>query len=223
MTIKKSEMSLLPKRIKLVHLADIIINQMSIRRNDVVMVYTSLHDLKHFDFQPGDFIYLLKMIIGTEGILLMPVPGKSNLTQINTHSQPERLDSLQGNDLISAAFLKMPDTISLNYPAYTLAAWGKHASSIIDNNSITDPNPDYISLRYKLNQLKTKFIGLEVPVKKNSFFNGSTPEQGKNMLPEDTDRFNNGSLEIILELFEKKEFKLFTEQGISYKWLDRSK
>jgi aminoglycoside N3'-acetyltransferase len=215
-------MSLYNRKIKLVHFADIIINHLSIRRNNVLMVYTSLHDLKRYDFQPEDFIYLLKMIIGTEGILLMPVTGKSNLTSINTQIQPDRYDSLQGNDLISDAFLQMPDTIRLNYPGYTLAAWGKNPNSITETSSNTDLNPDSTSLRYKLNQLKAKFFGFEVPVKNNLFLNDSSHAKSKNISHKDTDSAYNESVGLILDLFEENEFRMITEQGISYRWLDRS-
>jgi aminoglycoside N3'-acetyltransferase len=223
MSFKKSTMSLFTKKIKLVHLADIIINHMDIRRNDVLMVYTSLHDLKHADFQPEDFIYLLKMIIGTDGILLMPVRDKSKLTQINTQSQLAKRDSLQGYDLISDAFLQMQDTISLNFPGYTLASWGDHADSITEPNDGADLNPNCISLRDTLSQMKAKFIGFGVLVEKNTFLDDSGNAKSKNLPPKGADKAYNDTPGIILDLFEGNEFKMFTEQGISYRWIDRSK
>lgn len=64
---------ILKRRINLVQLADIIINEMNITRNDTVMVHSSLNKLKLIDSQPEDLIYLMKMLVGTQGTLLMPI------------------------------------------------------------------------------------------------------------------------------------------------------
>ena len=223
MSMQISEMPHIFRNIRLVHLADIIINHMNIRRNDVVMVHPSLHNLNNCDFQPEDLIYLLKMIIGTEGTLLMPVFGKINLTQINTQPQHDKQDPFWGNDLISEAFQDMPDTIRVNYPGYTLAAWGKHANSMAETINNTNLNLDKVSLGYKLNQLKAKFIGLGMPFKKKLFKKYSNQAKSKTLSPKYTNKVNNESVELILDLFKENEFKMFTKQGISFIWIESEK
>jgi aminoglycoside 3-N-acetyltransferase len=208
------------RNLKLLHFADIIINHMNIRRNDVVLVHTSLHNLKHSDFQPEDLIYLLKMIIGTEGTLLMPVFGKSNLAQFSSQSQNEKCNSLPGNDLITDVFQHMEDTITGNYPGYTLAAWGKHANFMTETNNNTESSLDIVSLGYKLNQLKAKFIGFGVPFTEFSFLNFSNHAGGKSSSSKDSDQVNNESFEFFTEHFEENEIRTFTKRGISYFWVN---
>src|ERR1035437_1805274 len=211
------------KYIKLVQLADIIINHMNIRRNDVVIVHQSLHNIKHSDFQPEDVIYLLKMIIGKEGTLLMPVFGKSNLAQFSSQSQNEKCNSLPGNDIITGLFQQMQDTIIGNYPNYTLAAWGKHAIFITETNTNIESGLDIVNLCHKLNEVKAKFIGIKVPSRKFSFFNYSTQARSKILSSKYSDKVHDKSLELIMELFKENELKMFSKQGISYIWVDSEK
>jgi aminoglycoside N3'-acetyltransferase len=196
---------------------------MNIRRNDVVLVHTSLHNLKHSDFQPEDLIYLLKMIIGTEGTLLMTVPGKINLTKINTQLQHDKGNSLPGNDQITDVFQHMKDTITGNYPGYTLAAWGKHANFMTETNNNTESSLDIVSLGYKLNQLKAKFIGFGVTFTEFSFLNFSNHAGGKSSSSKDSDQINNESFEFFREYFEENEIRTFTKRGISYFWVNCEK
>jgi hypothetical protein len=206
------------RNIKLLHFADIIINNMNIRRNDVVMVHTSLHKLKHCDFQPEDLIYLLKMIIGTEGTLLMPVPGKINLTPIINQSQSDKYNPLPVKKQITDVFQHMADTISGDYPGYTLAAWGKHANFLTETSSNTESIQDRVSLGYKLNQLKAKFIGFGVPFTEFSFFNFTSPTDGKSESSKDSEQVNNESFEFLRKIFEKNEIRTLTKRGIVYYW-----
>jgi aminoglycoside N3'-acetyltransferase len=60
------------RKIKLVRLADIIIYDLNIKRNDTLYVHSSFRKLKLSDSNPEDFTYLLKMLVGTQGTLLMP-------------------------------------------------------------------------------------------------------------------------------------------------------
>jgi aminoglycoside N3'-acetyltransferase len=112
------------------------------------MVHTSLQNIKLNDFQPEDLIYFLKMVIGTEGTLLMPVFGKSNLTPFYSQSQPDKFNSFFGDDLITEVFQQMPDTIIGFNSKYTFAAWGKLANFITETNSNTESSLNRVSLSY---------------------------------------------------------------------------
>jgi aminoglycoside 3-N-acetyltransferase len=189
---------------------------MNIRRNDVVMVHTSLHNLKHSDFQPEDLIYLLKMIVGTEGTLLMPVSDKINLTQINTQDQYDNDNSIPCNDLITDVFQQMSDTITGNFPGYTLAVWGKQANFLTEAYNKAESSLDNVSPGYKLTQLKAKFIGFGVPNKELSFLNFINHTGIKSAAFKDSVKFNYDSFEFLKEHFEEKEIKIIEKRGISY-------
>lgn len=53
-------------------------NDMHVTRNDKVVAYISLDKIKLIDSKPEDLIYLMKMIIGLKGMLLIPVLEELN-------------------------------------------------------------------------------------------------------------------------------------------------
>ena len=57
------------RNIKLEEIAEVLLNEMNIRRGDIVMVHTSLQYIDLIDSQPEDLIFLLKMILGADGTL----------------------------------------------------------------------------------------------------------------------------------------------------------
>lgn len=76
---------ILKRKIKLVQLADIIINDMKITRNDTVIVHVSMAKVRLTDAHPDDLVFLLKMIIGTQGSLFIhETPSYKNESTSNS-------------------------------------------------------------------------------------------------------------------------------------------
>lgn len=204
------------EKFKLLYFADIIINDMSIRRNDVVMVHTFFNNFKQRDFNPEDLIYLLKMIIGTGGTLLIPKPERRNVEQNDAHVLNDKYNPLHFNDQIYEVFLQMPDTITGTFPGYTLAAWGKHSIFLTEFGNYTESGPGRLSLGHKLNQLKAKFIGFTTPDKEFSFMDFSDHKDRKTAVSDNSNQVNNESFVFFTKQLEENENKILVKRGISF-------
>jgi len=167
------------RKINLVQLADIIINDLNIKRDDVVMVHTSIFNINLIDSYPEDLIYLLKMIVGTQGTLLMPT-FEENLGKIINSGLPyTKRSNFFRNDSVIELFRQMPDTIQSYYPAESFAAWGKMAKIITEDCSIKESEKNNNDLFGILCRLKAKIIGIGVSMTDISFSNTFDKESPK--------------------------------------------
>lgn len=181
--------SLFAKRIKLVQLADVIINDMSIVRNDIILVHTSLRTINLEDSHPEDLIYLLKMIVGTQGTLLMPAINdelnkirKSGLTKSNS-------GSFSKSSSINELFRQMPDTLECCFQEGSFAAWGKMAKEITESNNEGDKSRLNNNLFQKLSLLDARIVGIGVR-----------------------------STDLIYDKLKKDEVREFKRRGIPFFW-----
>jgi hypothetical protein len=159
----------LKRKFKLVQLADIIINDMNITRNDIVMVYTSFRNINLIDSHPEDLIYLLKMIVGTQGTLLMPTFEENLGSIINSRLPYNKRSTFFRNDSINELFRQMPDTIQSYYTAKSFAAWGKMAKKITEDHNKSELPYYNNDLFFKLSLYKAKIIGIGVSLTDISF------------------------------------------------------
>lgn len=150
------------KKIKLVELADLIINDLHITRNDVVMVNISTPDINIFDAKPEDFIHLLKMIVGTNGTLLMPTYSDSRQHHLNYGQSEDGKDFDIHADPIRELFRKLPDTFQSSLPSESFAAWGKLAKKITENHQKGEPFIEKNDLFYKLSLFNVIMVGVGV-------------------------------------------------------------
>jgi aminoglycoside 3-N-acetyltransferase len=186
--------SILKRRIKLVQLADIIINDMKITRNDIVMVHASLDNINLVDFKPEDLIYLLKMIIGIGGTLLMPAFQETQ-NKVPVSKLPHAIcKGFSRYELINELFSQMPDTILSPCPAGTLAVWGRMAKNISEENNIIEKENDKDNFFGKLCQMNAKIIGIGTPVSDLTLF------------------YTEGGSKI----FDEYELKVFKKRGIPF-------
>jgi aminoglycoside 3-N-acetyltransferase len=195
---------ILKRKIKLVQLADIIINDLNIKRNDIVMVHTSLRNINLIDSHPEDLIYLLKMIVGTQGTLLMPTFSESQYQALN-YELPDNIRSASiRNDLINELFQQMPDAVQSNLPSESFAAWGTMAKSIADS-SYKSGTLDNNELFFKLSLLKAKIIGMGVSLTDFSFLQHNLSDIIKSKSPDEISKF-----------CEEGELRTFKKRGIPF-------
>jgi aminoglycoside N3'-acetyltransferase len=159
----------LKRKFKLVQLADIIINDMHVKRNDIVMVHISLGNIKLIDSTPEDLIFLLKMIVGTGGTLLMPTYLINDSRDPNSASTFDIRSAFISYDPIVELFRQMPDTFQSCSPAESFAAWGGMAKNISEYHYKSENETFRDNLFYKLCQLKAKIIGIGIRVTDDSF------------------------------------------------------
>lgn len=146
--------STLPKRkIRLVQLADILVNDMHIKRNDFILVHASMTTISLTDASNDDLIFLLKMLVGVDGAILMPV--HSNDSQKN---KPDLI-----SDPLSELFSKMPDTVRLINHSVTYAMWGKLTKDASAGNVKIGEEPGLMKLLENTDEMNIKTIGIGVP------------------------------------------------------------
>ncbi len=160
--IKNLRFSFFKKNIKLVELADILINDLKIKRNDVLMVHADLNIFKLEDSQPEDLIYLLKMLVGRGGTILMPA---------NTHQEDKISDlsalhriKLNSRESIVESFSQMPDTLRYHLREEQFVVWGKMVDYLAGINSGKTEEPVNTGIYNKLSFIKGKIIGIGVSI-----------------------------------------------------------
>jgi hypothetical protein len=234
-------------KIKLAELADIIINDMNITRNDIIMVHTSFDKVNLFDSKPEDLIYLLKMIVGTGGTILVPTFSNSTFKFLKFHLQSETDNPVCHTDGIIEQFKQMPDTFSGSSGTASFAVWGRMAKDIakgLYKNGTSNGDSNIFSL---LSSLKAKIIGIGVSLADISLpgsfsetidaeSTGNYPESTKTK-PDYSDRENipgqdTHNLSNLLKtrfpndqfkLYDKDELNLFKKKGISFFRIDVEK
>jgi aminoglycoside N3'-acetyltransferase len=238
---------ILRRKIKLVQLADIIINDMNITRNDIVMIHTSLRNINLIDSHPEDLIHLLKMIVGTQGTLLMPTFSESHYKNLNSELLYKIRSASIRFDLINESFRQMPDTIQSCLPTESFAAWGKMTKSLSEENSKSENGFDAKNLFGKLCLLSAKIIGIGVSLTDFSFLHtigdilykdyperyskpikkinvDSTGEKFTGHYLHDlSDIIKSKSSDEISKFFEEVELRTFKKRGIPFFWLSAEK
>lgn len=193
------------RKIKLVQLADIIANDLNIKRNDIVMVNCSLSHITLSDSKPEDLIYLLKMIVGTNGTLLLPVYSKDHPS---AGSGIEVQGTNINNNLVYELFRQMPDTFQSSNSAEPFAAWGSMAKKIAEDHSEGGDEIEPKDLLYKLCQMKAKIIGIGVPVTDYFFQHLISKSNNKES--------NRRHYDETSKNFKDDELKVFTKRGILF-------
>jgi aminoglycoside 3-N-acetyltransferase len=156
--------------ITLPQLADLLINNMGLRRGDTIMVHTSLHHIRSQHFSPEDVIYLLMMIVGKEGTLIMPTFTAKHYTFLYKKKPFDCRKTMGKNGLINELFRMMLETKRSCHPLKSVAAWGKNADYLIKDHHLSECAFDKNSPFYRLYELEGKIVGLGVTSAKLSFF-----------------------------------------------------
>jgi aminoglycoside N3'-acetyltransferase len=197
------------RKIELVELADIFISDMKLTRNDIVMINSSLRKFNLADSQLKDLIYFLKMIVGTEGALLIQSHTDSAFSDPET-KLPQNIASSIYRDLLKIEFPQMIDIIKIGKPSELFSVWGKTPKYFKEDHSGNEFESGNKNLLYKLSLLKAKIIGLGVPFADLTFLNIS-------------DTYFPLSQDIILKYFKEDELRFFIKRGIQYYWVDAEK
>ncbi len=233
--------------IKLEKIAEVILNDMNLRRGDIVMVHTSLQYINLIDSRPEDLIFLLQMILGAEGTLLMPTYPRKHYQVLHSNSTFDVRKTLCSTGLINEIFRQMPDTVQSCHPLKSVAGWGKMAQYLTQDHYKSELAFDENSPFYKLFLEKGKIIGIGVPLANLSFLHtvedtndqyfprrysdplakecidiDGTRRIGlyRHNLPEVVDRVSPYR---ILKYFQDNEMREFKKGGVPYFWADSVK
>ncbi len=198
------------RKVRISDLADIIVSEMKLTRNDIVMVHASIQDVYIIDSKPEDLIYFLKMIVGTQGALLMPVSVyKTNNVKHNERSHHVS-NLLYSDNPLNEIFRQMTDTNQINLSDELYYWWGKIPKSITENNFMSSPEYSNNNSLCNLSRMKAKIIGIGTPYAKLSLFNTNY-----NSILISQDR--------ILRQISKDQIRLFRRRGIHFFCVDAEK
>jgi aminoglycoside N3'-acetyltransferase len=245
--LKYLKSKIVRRDVKLENIAEVILNNFRLSRGDIVMVHTSLKYINLVDSRPEDLIHLLKMVIGTEGTLLMPVYARKHYDVLYSGKTLDIRNTLCSTGLINEVFRQMPDTIQSCHPLKSVAAWGRMACSLTDTHHLSELAFDENSPFYKLYLAKGKIIGIGVPLANFSFLHAiddtndqyfprrySVPvlkecididgnkRQGyyRHNIPEVVERVSPYRISKYFQYDEMREFKI---KGVPYFWADSVK
>jgi len=200
----------LRRKVRLVELADIFINEMKLTRNDIVLVHSSLRNINLIDSQPQDLIYFLKMIVGADGALLMPEFENIASNVPNDEDPNEERSNINRYNILNEIFSQMTDVTKIGNPSELLSVWGKIPKYFTSGHLLDEVEANKKNLLYELSLMKAKIIGFGVPFDDLTFLNIS-----------ETNFYF--SQDIILKYFKEDEIKLFKKGGIQYFWADAEK
>lgn len=233
----------LTKRIKLVQLADLLINDLNLNRNDIVLVNVSLTRFNLIDSTPTDLIHLLKMIVGTQGIILMPGISVDSDNDLSTGGSENKVKGLAKDELINSIFRKLPDTVQSLLPSQSFSAWGSKAKLMTEIQQQSGLNTENNDLFFRLFKYQAKIVGIGVPL--NDFYLYPVPEKTNKLInPEPIEdvritssgdgsgtHFLNKFQDIIRsksqlelsEIFTEDEVKVISKGGIPFFRIDAEK
>ena len=161
----KVEKKFYRKNISKIELKDTLI-KMGIKKGDNIMVHASWRQFYNFLGKPQDVIKILKDIIGPEGMLLMPSYGSDRL-----YFDVENTPSSAG--VLSEVFRLGKNTYRSACTHFSVCAYGKNASEIIEEHFFSEYGFDNRSPYYKFTKLensKVLFMGLGKEPTKISLF-----------------------------------------------------
>lgn len=146
---------------KLKKLADIIINEFKVKRNDVVLAYISFSEINLTDASQQDAVYLLKMILGNNGTLIMH-------DLADRHNHRYREISTENNSFTDPLFrdieifCKMPDPDTGTLFKEPFMVWGSLMNEISEKEKAGKDGLESGYLLDSLYQNSGKIIGMGV-------------------------------------------------------------
>ncbi|MDD4147673.1 MAG: AAC(3) family N-acetyltransferase [Candidatus Cloacimonetes bacterium] len=146
--------------IRLYEIADILIHSFGITFGDTIIVHTSYRHIAKCDFDPGDLVYLLQCLVGSQGNIIMPSFRKSS--EFKKQMPFDVLYSLGRNGLINEVFRTEFNTIRSFHPWKSCVVWGNDAEFLVKDHWKSERAFDKNSPYFKAMELGGKFIGIGV-------------------------------------------------------------
>ena len=160
------------------------LKRMGLKKNDVVMVHTSLKRMGYVCGGAQAIIEALMEVVGEEGTIMMPTQSWKNLDpeegvhwdadesdwQIIRDNWPaydKNLTPTNTMGAVSEMFRQWPGSIRSDHPARSVCAWGKHAKYLTENHDLSNIFGEGSPVA-KLYELNAKVLLLGVGYDKNT-------------------------------------------------------
>lgn len=142
----------------LFNISDILINKFNIKYGDTIIVHTSFKHIRKSDFEPEDLIFLLQMIVGSEGNIIMPSFRKSK----DFIQQKKFYESKSfGYSGLTNEIFRMNFNVKRSlHPWKSCVVWGKDADYLIRDHWKSTKAFDENSPFYKAKLLNGKYVGI---------------------------------------------------------------
>jgi len=207
------------------------------------LVNASLSRFNLIDSTPTDLIHLLKMIVGTQGIILMPGISADTDHDPSTGRSENKVKGLAKDELINSIFRQLPDTIQSLLPSQSFSAWGSKAKLMTEVQQQSELDAENNDLFFRLFKYQAKIIGIGVPLndlslypvpEKTNKLNNPVPMEdvsitssgdgsGTHFLNKFQNIIRSKSQPEISEIFTEDEVKVISKRGIPFFRIDAGK
>lgn len=160
------------------------LKNVGLKKNDVVMVHTSLSSLGYVCGGAQTIIEALIEVVGEDGTIIMPTQSWKNLDpEVGVHwdadesewqiirdtwpAYDKNLTPTNTMGAVAEMFRMWPGSIRSDHPARSVAAWGKHANYITKNHDLSNIFGENSPLS-KIYELDGKVLLLGVGYDKNT-------------------------------------------------------
>ena len=109
------------------------LHRVGLRQGDSTLVHSSFDAFESFDGKPSDVIEVLKNVVGSRGLVMMPtIPfAGTAIDWVRSHPVVDLRRTPSRMGLISEIFRRSPDVIRSVHPTHPVAAWGAQAADYV--------------------------------------------------------------------------------------------
>jgi aminoglycoside 3-N-acetyltransferase len=150
------------------------LRELGIRKGDVVLAHIAYDRFEGYRGGPLSVIGVLQEILGSEGTLLMPTMpfGGSAVDYVRTQPPLDVLRTPSVMGLVSELFRRRPGVVRSVHATHPVAAWGKHANSMVSEHQLAETPCGKHSPFLKLLDFHGKILFLGVDIRSMTFFHG---------------------------------------------------
>lgn len=119
-------------------LENVLLNDLSIKRGDRIMVTSSFGNLNG-NFTPTEVIQLLMDIVTEDGTIMMPYyPPMNSDEWVKGNNVFDMVNTKSGMGVITNVFSKMPNVLKSMHPTKAVCVWGKDAKEIVEGHELAE-------------------------------------------------------------------------------------
>ena len=140
-------------------LQHVLVNEFGIQRGDHIIVSSSFGQLDA-DYSPLDVVNLLKELVGTEGVIMMPYYPPMNSTEWSARKEVfDMRNTRSGMGVLTNVFAHSDGVIMSKHPTKAVCVWGKDAEKIVSGHE-TATTPFFWDSPYgRLLKMGSKSLG----------------------------------------------------------------
>jgi aminoglycoside 3-N-acetyltransferase len=147
---------------------------LGLEKGDVVLAHVAYDRFEGFRGGPLSVIGVLQDILEAEGTLMMPtLPFRGSAVEfVRTQPPLDVLKTPSAMGLVSELFRRRPGVVRSVHATHPVAAWGKHAESLVSEHQLAETPCGKHSPYLNLLDFHGKILFLGVDIRSMTFFHG---------------------------------------------------